>query len=196
MGWLFMQRLDGHKGPKEYLDAQFTYRNDQSQLRVLRSTLVNRRVYYAAAERILNADNTRVVFAIVCLVKWAPRARDGYTFGYKDMDETVGPCECDCPAGILDLLTPTEYPYAIKWREKCRANLADRIVQAKKPKPKLGQNLVLAEPMAFTDGYKLSRFRVTTLPRRRGFVYQSLENGGFYRIPKLATRDYHLEASG
>ena len=76
MGWLFMQRLDGHKGPKDYLDAQFTYKNDQSQLRVLRSTLVNRRVYYAAAERILTADNKRSVFAIVCLVKWAPRARD------------------------------------------------------------------------------------------------------------------------
>lgn len=109
MGWLFMQRLGSHKGPKDYLDAQFTYQNDQSQLRVLRSTLVNRRVYYAAAERILIADNTRSVFAIVCLVKWAPRARDGYIFGYKDMDESVGPCERDCPAGILDLLTPTEY---------------------------------------------------------------------------------------
>ena len=44
MGWLFMQRLDGHKGPKDYLDAQFTYTNDQSQLRILRSTLVNQRL--------------------------------------------------------------------------------------------------------------------------------------------------------
>ena len=196
MGWLFMQRLGIHKGPKDYLDAQFTYTNDQSQLRILRSTLVNRRVYYAAAERILNAESTRSVFAIVCLVKWAPRARDGYIFGYKDMDESVGPCERDCPAGILDLLTPTEYPYAIKWREECRANLAVRAIQAKKPKPKLGQNLILAEPMGFTDGQKLNRFRVTTLPRRRGFVYQSLENGRFYRMPKLATVDYRLEAPG
>src|SRR3546814_19605923 len=69
------------------------------------------------------------IFAIVCLVRWNPRAKDGYIFGYKDMDETMGPCEADCPARILDLLTPTDKEYAREWRARCCANLARRARQ-------------------------------------------------------------------
>jgi len=28
MGWLFMHSLDGHSGPRPYLDAQFTFERD------------------------------------------------------------------------------------------------------------------------------------------------------------------------
>jgi hypothetical protein len=42
----------------------------------------------------------------------------------------MGPCESDCPEDILDLLTPTDRPYAIAWRARCRANAAARRGQA------------------------------------------------------------------
>src|SRR3546814_11745666 len=66
------------------------------------------------------------IFAIVCLVRWNPRAKDGYIFGYKVMEESLGPCEADCPARILDLLTPPDKEYAREWRTRCRANLEFR----------------------------------------------------------------------
>src|SRR3546814_16727894 len=67
-----------------------------------------------------------IVFAVVCLVRWNPRSRDGHQFGYKDMSENMGPCEADCPAAILELLSPTDHEYALDWRARCRANLVLR----------------------------------------------------------------------
>lgn len=128
MGWLYMQSLKGHYGPRQYLDAQFTFTRSELTSKVLRSAFVGMRVYYAAIEHIRHEKNERIVFAAVCLVRYNPRDREGYIFGYKDMDETVGPNESDCPEGILDLLTPTEYPYAQAWRARCQENLA-RVVR-------------------------------------------------------------------
>lgn len=119
MGWLYMQSLRGHDGPRAYLDAQFTYETESVRSTVLRSALVRMRTYYAAVEHI-RAGKEREVFAIVCLVRYNPRDRDGYIFGYKDMDESMGPCEAECPTAILDLLTDTDKDYTRAWRARCR----------------------------------------------------------------------------
>lgn len=50
-------------------------------------------------------------------------SRDYFNFGVKTMSEASGPCEDRCPASILSLLSPTSDEYAIKWRERCRANI-------------------------------------------------------------------------
>ena len=113
MGWLYMQSLDGHCGPKQYLDAQFTYARPEVTSKVLRSALAGMRVYYAAVEHIRLDTGQRDVFAVVCLVRYNPRDKEGYIFGYKQMDETMGPCESDCPASILDLLTPIDAKCAL-----------------------------------------------------------------------------------
>src|SRR5208282_5670890 len=83
MGWLYMQSLNGHTGPRQYLDAQFTYQHPTVTSRVLRSSLVKMRVYYAAVEHVLAPTGTREVWGAVCLVAYNPRDRDGYIFGYK-----------------------------------------------------------------------------------------------------------------
>ena len=83
MGWLYMRSLGTHAGPREYLDAQFTFETAESRCRVLRSALVRLRTYYAALERV-RADGDRQVAAIVCLVRYNPNDREGYVFGYKD----------------------------------------------------------------------------------------------------------------
>jgi hypothetical protein len=123
MGWLYMRSLGSHAGPRQYLDAQFTFDRPEARCRVLRSALLRLRTYYAAVERVL-ADGNRSVSAVVCLVRYNPNDRDGYVFGYKDMDEGMGPFESECPVAILDLLTPTERPHALAWRARCRANIA------------------------------------------------------------------------
>ncbi|MDB4590945.1 hypothetical protein OAH77_04510 [Flavobacteriaceae bacterium] len=45
---------------------------------------------------------------------------NGHEYYYKDMDESVGPCNYDCPMSIIKLLTPTERKWANEWREKVK----------------------------------------------------------------------------
>lgn len=193
MGWLYMTSMRGHSGPCAYLDHQFTYERDGHRSKVLRSALVGMRTYYAAVEH-MRPDGERIVFAAVCLVRYNPRDREGYIFGYKDMDETVGPCESDCPPAILDLLTPTERAYALKWRARCRINVARRQALSAKPKPKLGQIILFDEPIRFADGRTLDRFVVAGNWRSgRTMLYRDPVGGGLYRIPNVKARRYRLE---
>ncbi len=128
MGWLYMQSVGDHAGPRDYLDAQFTFENAEGRSKVLCSTLLGD-TYYAAVEQQRSDGGESAVFALVCLIDYNPRDAEGFVFGYKDMTEHMGPCESDCPEDILDLLTPTDRPYAIAWRARCRANAAARRIQ-------------------------------------------------------------------
>lgn len=90
MGWLFLSHghMGGHRSAKAYLDAQFTYDREgpgggRRGLTVLASSCLRNRVYYAAVKPHGREDGD-AVFAVVCLVKWNPRDREGYVFGYKD----------------------------------------------------------------------------------------------------------------
>jgi hypothetical protein len=46
--------------------------------------------WYAAVEQVSKATGAREVRALLCLVRYNPRAPEGYIFGYKDMEESVG----------------------------------------------------------------------------------------------------------
>jgi len=191
MGWLFMPRssMGGHASAKAYLDDQFTYERVQDDgssrgLKVLASTCPGNRVYYAAIQVMTNGQGDEI-FAIVCLVRWNPRAKDGYIFGYKDMDESMGPCEADCPARILDSLTPTDKEYARDWRARCRANLERRARQLAD-----GDRIRLPEPMTFSDGNVLQEFVVAKRGRR--VILRDPQRGGLYRISRLMERPWTL----
>jgi hypothetical protein len=89
MGWLSMTAsgMAPHATPKAYLDAQFTFPPDPDKgrttgLRVLKSS-VRSGAWYAACQS-YEADGTSLVFAAICLIRWNPKARDGYVFAYKD----------------------------------------------------------------------------------------------------------------
>ena len=189
MGWLYMTSLDGFKTPTEYLDHQFTFDREERSYRVLRSSLMQMRRYYAAVERVEKVSGQRSVSAVVCLVNYNTRDKEGYIFGYKDMDESMGPCDHDCPAAILDLLTPTDSEWANAWRQKCRARLA-------KARPRAGQTLVLAQPLTFTDGAVHARFQVVErIARNRKKIAFRGDNGVFYHIRSLRDREYTIEES-
>jgi hypothetical protein len=159
MGWLYMNRhhMGGHATPKAYLEAQLTYTNPVEGggtrgMRVLDSAWVGNRVWYAAAQ-IMENDKPGDVVAIVCLVRWNPRSKDGDHFGYKDMDETCGPCEDSCPERILRLLTPTTIENALDWRRRCLAKLRKR-----SRKIEDGMRIRFASPLTFTDGHVSDEF--------------------------------------
>ena len=190
MGWLYMQSLGRHSGPRAYLDDQFSYENESVRSTVLRSALVKMRTYYAAVEQI-RPEKPREVFAVVCLVRYNPRDAEGYIFGYKDMTEHMGPCEAECPAAILDLLTPTDAEYAITWRERCRAAISVRV---RHPRLRNGWTLVFEEPITFTDGASHAQLEVVIDPRRpRAVRFRPPGGHGLYRICKLELRKFEVE---
>lgn len=70
------------------------------------------------------------VVALVILTRWV--RGDYYNFGYKDLDEGMGPGEDDCPKRIFDLLTPlppekadpsVEGNWAAQWRQGVQERL-------------------------------------------------------------------------
>jgi hypothetical protein len=193
MGWLYMTSLKGHGGPRQYLDAQFTYERSDRTSKVLRSALVGMRVYYAAVEQVLLPTGKREVLAAVCLVRYNRRDREGYIFGYKDMEESMGPVESACPESILDLLTPTDAQYARQWRARCRDSATARRVKAAKPSPRAGQIIVFDEPLAFADGKSFERLEVIPNPRsHRTVLFRAPGSCNLYRIPNIKSRAYRL----
>lgn len=107
MGWTFIEtKTLTTKEKKNYCDKLWN-----SNCRVLRSSMRGS-VYYAAIQK---EDNT--VFGVVVLT-----AQHHGEFGYKVIDETMGPNESRCPMSIIKLLTDIDSQYALNWRERCKKN--------------------------------------------------------------------------
>lgn len=113
-------------------------------------------VIYAAVRDVKDPSS---VWALVLLAE----RQNGVLFT-KPIDETMGPCEDDCPARILDLLTETGSKYANEWRERCRAQLAA-------PKPQAGDVIRFSTPFSFTDGSTRDTFVLVS-----GSEFKTLDN--------------------
>ena len=131
MGWtsyIATHYKNGKVDCKAEMDSRLTQHEHDGypELNVLKSAIKGG-TYYAAVQIKHNGVQEKVL-GVVALIstKW----HDGMNFGYKDMDETMGPGYYDCPKTILDLLTPTDSEWANEWRQKCREQLN---------RPKLGQ---------------------------------------------------------
>ena len=86
----------------------------------------------------------------VCGLVLLAERRDGMLYT-KPISEDMGPAEDRCPARILDQLTEPSNTYAHEWRERCRARLAQG-------RPRKGQTIAFAKPIAFTNGESHSSF--------------------------------------
>jgi hypothetical protein len=139
MGWLWMHKPKGLKVTDFILNHAGVFRWSDSpyEYKVLDTSIVELRTLYAAVEQVHKETGERRVWAAILLLGFAPK--DEYSFGYKDMDESCGPCEARCPERILDLLTETTYEHAIDWRRRCREYHAARKAR---PKIKIGDTLV------------------------------------------------------
>lgn len=136
MGWLVLN------GPIPYGDTRDSYlRREIEQLspqarargcknEVLASSFVGS-VWYAAVHVIRPSDAGHSIDCVTALVYLTQgTAQSG--FGYKDMDESMGPVETRCPVKILDMLSPVHNlgageqgaQWATQWRAACRINAA------------------------------------------------------------------------
>lgn len=121
MGWTYFAKPND---VKRWFEQELTWENAEVTQCVLASA-VSLTEGYAAVERIDRATGQRTVFAAVSLFKHI-RTSDPYNFGYKDFSEASGHGLINCPARILDLLTPTGDRTANEWRQACRERLARR----------------------------------------------------------------------
>lgn len=165
MGWLTgIPRTT--LSPREEIDRLLTVEHAGGSQRVLKSALVGMREYYAAVEHIV-PDKPRQVSAAMWLVHFG-RGAERDTWGYKDMDETMGPCYYQCPAKILDLLTEPLNESAANWRTQCRETIASR---TKARGVRIGQSITLGRPLRFSNGYTIERFDVVRHPSGRGVAF-------------------------
>lgn len=125
MGWTYFEKPSN---VTEWFKDHLTWESDTRKITCLK-TAIKFKEAYAAVEVIVKETGHRYVFAAAYMLNYTRESY--YNFGYKDMDETYGPNIANCPASILDLLTPVdEHPisdeskeWAKKWRERCRKNL-------------------------------------------------------------------------
>ena len=179
MGWTYT-----HKFPSMSITEYFKALVSEN-LEILDSALVNLHEWYAACRDKRNGE----VFALVYLVNSDNRAKDGFNFGYKSMEESMGPCEDNCPERILNLLTETSNEWAIEWRQRCRRKIEQR---AKAKTIKDGTVVRFSHPLKFTDGETLDTFTIRKQNRKTLFMATINGMSKLYRISKWETRPFDV----
>lgn len=181
MGWLFQDNpvSDVRREMKDVFRTSSPGYSYEILDDAIASVFDGEQVYFAAV-RHTSPDKAPFVFAAVILFR--NNRKDG--FGYKDMDETMGPFQVNCPLRILKLLSPTDHEYANKWREGVRAYHAERRTQeGKKRSLKVGDRIRFATPINY-GGIPVSEFTVLDV-RSRGKtlrVYRAEPKGFLCRI--------------
>jgi hypothetical protein len=176
MGWTYVYKPK-NKSIREFFEERFNYEDNGKYGKVLDCAVVNLKTAYIAYE-IGDTQGKREVIAVVCALNFAPNSY--YNFGYKDMDETMGPYLYDCPERILKLLTPTEHEWAKEWREKCWER-----IRAKKARPRLKKGMVIkfADSIVFRSGKEEDTFRVVD-PRKLTFESAGKGYFGTFKLPR------------
>lgn len=191
MGWTTQNRGKGITDREFFQDLMGT------KYTIIDCATVGRTVFYAAVQT-TEGDEAGQVWAFVALISWTGGY---YNFGYKDMDERMGPNEAQCPAHVLDKLTELpgcharphcERDYcglcaALEWRADCR-KLADR--RARAAKVKAGQVIRFARPVKFQSGAELDTFRFLKLDTFEGF-----DSPYHFRITGWRTMSWELVTS-
>jgi hypothetical protein len=124
MGWTYHEKPNN---VSEWLNNYLTYESDGRKSTCLK-TAIKFKEAYAAVEVVDNNTGERYVYASVFLLNYTKETY--YNFGYKTMSEFCGPNASNCPASILNLLTPvedmpvshSEKEWATAWRERCQKN--------------------------------------------------------------------------
>lgn len=125
---------------------------------------------YVACQISNHEKKTSQVVGFVILTK--SYTEDGTRWwGYKDMDEDMGPYESKAPRSLIKRLSPTTNEQALAWRERCLNRTRTKRLTKFRTK----------EPVKF-GSFTAQEFEKVKLHRRRG-VYRDLATGQLVRLP-------------
>jgi hypothetical protein len=176
MGWT--QKRDPVDDPLAYTTNRYNYDGAQRTYRVLGAARVANTIYMAVRFT-ENATGKSTVLAAVILI--SNTRKNG--FGYKDMDETMGPSECACPDRIMRLLSPIEDipdpSCAAAWRARVASYKKTAAEQrTKRASLRPGCVVTLGHAVTFPDGTTATAFRMLFL-RGRTPVFEPVDRPGF-----------------
>ena len=171
MGWTYTIKERGEK-IKDFFQREFGSGHE-----ILDCKVKNLRTAYLAVKE----KETDKVYGMVCLLDYVPN--DVYNFGYKEIDETMGPNQRECPESILRLLSDTDNEYAKEWRKNCKENIKKR---KELSKFKSGDKIVFDNDIVFgQEKYK----EFILVDKRKSLFKVPKNNCALYRI-----RNWHDEA--
>ena len=191
MGWLFYtdRRVQTYADEKAEITRLCTFETDTRRTTLIKASKVGSTWYAAAKVESLGCtsledrtymidDDGSFTFGAVFLT----RMDDG-CWGYKDMEESAGPCESRAPLSILNLLSELKDPdsYAHAWRQRCRDWAAI-------PDYAEGDKIKLAAPVTLSDGSTCKIVTATQYMRGRSRrrCYRIEETGSLVRLSKAS----------
>ena len=191
MGWLFYtdRRVKTYADEKAEITRLCTFETDARKTELVKACKLGSTWYAAAKVRSLDGSSIEdrtyvtdsdgsITFGAVFLTRY-----DDGCWGYKDMEESAGPCESRAPLSLLNLLSELKDPdsYAHAWRQRCRDWAAI-------PDYAEGDKIKLAFPVTLSDG-STCQF-VTATHYRRGHqkrrCYRIEETGSLVRLSKAS----------
>lgn len=166
MGWLFYNKPKGIKA----VDSIIDHCGEEFKKKIVASSATRNAVFLVAEFHEPESDvyvpdaNGNIRVLLVYAIKSVPK--DYYNFGYKDMEETMGPYGCPAPLSIIEkcsdlkpLIGDPEYSSlksAITYRAESARHAAQK---ARKRSLKPGNKVILPEPRFF-GGISCQRFTV------------------------------------
>lgn len=173
MGWSYGPKPDN---VKEYFIKQFTHSREGFSQKCLDIAIVNLKTVYAAIEQV-DRDGIKNVSAAIIAINFITKKEYGFKsteFGYKDMDESMGCSQTECPERILKLLTPTDNEYAREWREACWS----RINKRKENKVSNGVVIRFNTKIRFRDHGELDTFKIQVRNGRTNLI--AIDENGYH----------------
>lgn len=159
MGWTFPYTTNTRKDLLAHLRRPERYGPNQT---LLKSTAIGNNHWYLCKN---NASGT--IWIGLDKMQGGTPCEPGW--GYKDMDETMGPVEVNCPLSFLDKASaPTGY--GIEWREKVREFHAKKNAR---PEPKPGMVVKFGD-----HEYKLNH----PVGPRKGWSVTRVSDGRGFRM--------------
>lgn len=162
MGWVFTHHCLTKGALVEYLQRPDRFGRNQ----LIDARVVGNHHWYLlslpSGERIIGLD----------LMAAGTRGEPGW--GYKDLDESVGPTAVDCPLSLLKRATPAMFETARLWRAQVVKHHADRARRAR-----LANSLKAGVELT----YGAHRFRLESkLGPRQGWLVKRVDDDQVYRM--------------
>jgi hypothetical protein len=174
MGWLFLHECDTKASVRDHLLRDLGRSNENAERKVLAHRTVGNHLWMAY--ECIPTDPAHKPIKVVVL---ALLAQDQGRWGYKDMDETMGPYYFDCPKAVIEAVGPTDNEHALKWRAKVDEYHAQRAA-----KRTMLRAVAVGAEIVLTKGCTPQRVKVTRLDGSKIYGSCTRTGGGPYKIPK------------